>query len=202
MKYPNKTSTLATYDITTTPKSSLKCPKCKTHDLKVNMLEDGLMAVSCNQCGGIIIPMIYYRHWATCTDNQPEKPIEILNIELIEKSETRSAITCPKCGRLMTKHHISSAANNRLDWCKSCDEVWLDKGEWDLLKKLSLSKKLAHILTDAWQAMVRKEIRENNFKERFTKLVGKNDIDKANEIRTWLLRHKKRAELLHYIARL
>ncbi|MFT7559481.1 MAG: hypothetical protein ACI93R_001392 [Flavobacteriales bacterium] len=65
---------------------------------------------------------------------------------------------------------------------------------------MQLSKNIPSIFTDAWQRKVRKEISENKLKERYATIVGDVDIEKAEDIRSWLKTHKKRAELLFYIS--
>jgi Zn-finger nucleic acid-binding protein len=177
----------------------MKCPSCITSDLKATRLDDGLPAHGCNDCGGAIIPLLYYRDWAERTANDKAPPDTELDASLAIESESHSALACPKCSRLMSKFNISGCSKNRLDLCSSCDEAWLDGGEWELLKALQLSKDIPSIFTDSWQRKVRKEISESKLKERFAKIVGDTDIEKAEEVRSWLNTHKNRAELIFYI---
>jgi Zn-finger nucleic acid-binding protein len=142
---------------------------------------------------------LYYRDWAERTANDKVEDESKLDADLASVSESHAALACPKCARLMSKFNISGCSKNRLDLCTSCDEAWLDGGEWELLKALQLSKRLPSIFTDAWQRKVRKEISEGKLRERFTELIGESDMKKAEEIRTWLKSHDKKVEILFYI---
>ena len=48
----------------------MKCPRCKTPDLKPTMIEEYLPAMSCGQCEGSLVSLLYYRHWA-----ETQKPL-------------------------------------------------------------------------------------------------------------------------------
>ncbi len=178
----------------------MKCPSCKTSDLKATRIDEGLPAYGCDACGGVIIPLLYYRDWAERTANNKASTNLDLYASAALENESHSALMCPKCARLMSKFNISGCTENRLDLCVNCDEAWLDGGEWELLKALQLSKNIPAIFTDEWQRKVRKEISVKNRKKRFAKIVGDSEIEKAEEIRSWLKSHKNRIELLHYIS--
>lgn len=177
----------------------MKCPNCKTPELKATRIDGGLLAQGCGECGGTVVPLLYYRDWAERTANDVQIPDSDLDASVATENESHSALACPKCARLMTKFNISGCTKNRLDLCTNCDEAWLDNGEWELLKALQLSKNIPSIFTEAWQRKVRKEQGDIRLKERFEKIVGTPDIEKAEEIRSWLKTHEKRAELLFYI---
>lgn len=176
----------------------MKCPSCRTADLKAKKLEEGLPANGCEKCEGALISLLYYRDWAERSVNNKEDENYDVTIDGIDDSY--KTLCCPKCSRIMTKYTVSGCSGNRLDLCSSCDEAWLDGGEWELLKALHLSKNIPSILTDTWQKKVRTEISEKKRKERFTKIVGEADIEKATEIRSWINTHKNRTELLFYIS--
>ncbi len=54
----------------------------------------------------------------------------------------------------MSKYQISPGQSPCL--CGTCDEAWLDRGEWQLLKTLELSPRMPAIFTEAWQREVRR----------------------------------------------
>lgn len=178
----------------------MQCPSCKTESLKPTRLDNTLPAHGCGQCGGVVISLLYYRDWAQRAFPAPLVEEPDVQIEKAAEQESHGALACPKCARLMTKFVISGRAKNRLDLCGSCDEAWLDGGEWQLLQALNLAQEIPTIFTDAWQRRVRHDLQEIKLKERFQKLVGDVDIAKAEDIRTWLKSHPKRAELLFYIS--
>lgn len=178
----------------------MKCPSCKSTNLMATRLEEGLPAHGCPDCGGAFISLLYYREWAerTLNDSVGDKSSD-LEATVAEANDSEAVLTCPKCAKFMTKFDIAGCAHNRLDLCASCDEAWLDGGEWELLKALQLSQSLPSVFTDAWQRRVRKEISEQRLRDRYARIIDESDMKKADDIRSWIRAHEKRAELLFYI---
>lgn len=176
---------------------SLKCPKCKTSDLFPVKLEEGLPAMGCKSCEGVLISLLYYRDWAdrTAVEQLTQAPVPTL----VEDNDTKVAIGCPKCARIMTKYQISSETSNKLNVCASCDEAWIDNGEWILLKSLGLIKKIPSIFTDPWQNRIKREISEKSRFERLVEVVGQDDAARAKEIRDWLSNNKHKASIIRYV---
>ena len=172
----------------------MHCPHCKTEDLKATKLEDGLPAYGCSRCEGALVSLLYYRDWVERTGGK-EPPEESQGAA--PAVEARDSL---KCKRLMSKFNISGCSSNRVDLCGSCDEAWLDGGEWELLKALQLNNSLPSVFTDAWQRKVRKQRSDAKRQERFTRILGETDVSRAEEVRQWLVNHPKRQELLFYLA--
>lgn len=173
----------------------MQCPKCKSETLKPTKLEAGLSAMGCDNCHGAFVSLLYYRDWA-----EREEPVVATQALTAEKVEdTQAALTCPKCGKLMTKFRIAGCKSNRLDLCASCDEAWLDGGEWELLKSLELSRLMPMVFTDEWQRKLRQEILESEREERLAKLVGKEDLKQARKVRNWLKNHPHRSDIIFFI---
>lgn len=99
----------------------------------------------------------------------------------------------------MSKFQISGPHGYRLDLCGSCDEAWLDNGEWQLLKALEPSHKMSSLFTEARQCKVRQQATEEARRQRFIRLFCDEAIARADNIRSWLKDHPKRRELLFYI---
>lgn len=176
----------------------MQCPKCKDTNLKPTKIDEGLSAMGCNQCQGAFISLLYYRDWAERAGVASEAPsVELL--KGLESEDSSSALTCPKCSRLMQKFRISGCSSNRLDLCMSCDEAWLDGGEWELLKALELSKEMPIVFTEEWQRQVRQQVSEEARRERFSRLLGKDDLQKADEFRQWVKDHPQRHDIIFYV---
>ena len=173
----------------------MKCPKCKTEDLKPTKLEQGLSAMGCGQCHGALVSLLYYRDWVE--RHEPVMPAGKVAAE--QAADSEAAMTCPKCSRLMTKYRISGCNNHRLDLCASCDEAWLDGGEWELLKSLELSRLMPLVFTEEWQRKLRKELFAADREARLRKVVSEADVEQAKTMRRWLKDHPHRAEILFFI---
>lgn len=174
----------------------MQCPKCKSAHLKPTKLEEGLSAMGCGKCGGASVSLLYYRDWVERSGPEVEREGRLAAQDV---DDSQAALACPKCKKLMLKFRISGCTNNRLDLCTSCDEAWLDGGEWELLKSLELSNHMPQVFTEEWQRQVRKQNLERAREERLLKSVGESDFDKAKRVRSWLKDHPHKPEIMFFI---
>ncbi len=176
----------------------MKCPQCKGYELEPKELEPGLIVGACSKCNGTLVSLMNYRYWADQQGSHAlAEPLE--NDDVSEAEDNAKAQVCPKCAKLMTKFQIGAESSNRLDLCTGCDEAWLDKGEWKLLKQLDLADKLPSIFTDAWQRNIRLARQEKLHKRRYEKLLGTDDFTKLNEFKQWLELHPEREQIKQYL---
>lgn len=160
------------------------------------MIEEYLPAMACSNCAGSLVSLLYYRHWA-----ETQKPPEAAGATTteVETEDTTGALRCPKCARIMTKYKVSGSVANRLDVCASCDEAWLDKGEWELLEALQLSHKMPAIFTDTWQRRIRNELSEETRRAILTRTIGAQNAAKVEEFRKWLADNRHKTDILVYL---
>jgi Zn-finger nucleic acid-binding protein len=177
----------------------MKCPHCKTTDLQPTLIEEYLPAMGCGMCHGSLVSLLYYRHWAETRKAPPQEP-ESTSAE-VETTDTTAAISCPKCERIMAKYKITGRVSNRLDVCATCDEAWLDGGEWELLEALQLSLKMPAIFTDAWQRRIRRELSEDTRRAILVRLIGEESTVKIEYFKSWLGKSKHKSDILTYLHR-
>ena len=178
----------------------MNCPKCRTVSLSPVKLERGLSAMGCPSCGGAVVSLLSYRDWLELFAPQaPDGGHGLSGREPVDGQETHIALNCPKCKRLMVKYRIAVDMESRLDFCVNCDEVWLDAGEWELLKAMELERRMPMVLTEVWQRRVREQEREDNLDQRLMKFVSRADLVKARKVRQWLQDHPNKSEILLYI---
>jgi Zn-finger nucleic acid-binding protein len=174
----------------------MHCSSCKTARLEPRELEPGLIAAVCQQCDGALVSLMNYRFWldryGTTGDQESTRPLDV-------PDEQPGVRACPKCSRLMTKYQMGINSSHKIDLCAACDEAWLDKGEWQLLKHLDLHGKLPRIFTDAWQRNIRKARQEAFQQDRYEKLLGEDDFGHVNEFRQWLYRHPRKEDIKQFI---
>lgn len=172
------------------------CSNCKNIQLEPQELEPGLIVAGCPACQGTLVSLINYRFWS---DRHADKSTasEVDNTSDVKESE--SVHSCPKCSRLMLKYQIGPESNHKLDLCPSCDEAWLDKGEWQLLKRLDLHGKLPKIFTDAWQRNIRKQRQENSINDRYEKLLGTEVFEKSRAFKEWLYQQPQVDDIKQYL---
>jgi len=178
----------------------MKCPRCKSPELKPTMIEEDLPALGCASCQGSLVSLLYYRHWAETQMPLPESTAEDTTITL-ESSDTTTALMCPKCSRVMMKYKLTGTVSNRLDVCSLCDEAWLDRGEWELLEALQLNHVMPAIFTDAWQRRIRHEMVEGTRRLSLTRSIGEDSVAKVEAFAAWLKGNKHKSHILQYLYR-
>lgn len=175
----------------------MQCPTCKDQPLLPTKLEEQLPANGCRQCQGALLPLLTYRQWAETYSAKTSPPVCEISEET-DAADNGNAIVCPKCSGFMTKFRINNDTDNRVDLCGSCDEAWLDSGEWQLLKQLEMQHKLNNIFTEEWQRRVRQDQTREHFRSEYEQLFGE-DYNHLQEFRLWLEDHPKKASMLRYL---
>ncbi|MFL6549011.1 MAG: zf-TFIIB domain-containing protein [Povalibacter sp.] len=177
----------------------MKCPVCRTPDLQPTMIEEMLPSLGCAVCEGTLLSLLYYRHWAENHKpaTQSQSPSEVSVIP----EAAQNAVMCPKCSRVMTKYKLAGTVANRIDLCASCDEVWLDRGEWELLDQLQLSHQMPAIFTDAWQRKLRAAKTEETRRAILQKTVGNESATRVEAFREWLNEQSLKSTILTYLYR-
>ena len=128
----------------------MTCPNCQTETLNVSYLDDLFPSHTYTTCEGNWIRLADYLRWKEKNETPAEGSFESADIQDNEK-----ALICPETGRLMTKYLISKDSSHRIDLSRYAHAVWLDKGEWQLLKQENLTGNLNDIFSDPWQQDIR-----------------------------------------------
>ena len=175
----------------------MHCTNCKGKELDAFELECGLIAARCHTCEGSMLSLLHYRYWLRQLQSQtaPEQADKVTVIA----DDSGSAHLCPRCGRLMTKFRIDIDTDNRLDLCGHCEEVWLDKGEWSLLKSRGLHTKLTDLFTDSWQRKLRKQQEERNLEKHYAQLISEEDFARVREFKHWLDQQEHLTDIRRYL---
>lgn len=172
----------------------MKCTSCNNGNLIPGYLEEMFPCHTCSHCGGNWVMLGDYLRWKEKHGEGVGGYVEISG----EASDSKTALLCPVTGRLMLKYRISKDHEHRLDLSPSIGGVWLDKGEWALLKKEGLAGSLNAVFTDNWQ----RQLRESSAKSTFEALYGEQfgeDYTRIKEIRAWIDAHPKRGDVLAYL---
>lgn len=172
----------------------MDCPQCKGYQLEPKEIEPGLIAGACPKCDGALLSLMNYRFWA----DQQSMNEGVDDAEVVSEDNTKAQV-CPKCTRLMTKFKVGVKTENRIDLCSGCDEAWLDKGEWQLLKHLDVHDKLPKIFTDVWQRNIRLERQQQFQQARFEELLGVDGFERLDEFKKWLDKHPEKSSIKNYL---
>lgn len=172
----------------------MKCTSCKNGNLVPAYLEDMLPCHSCDNCGGNWVMLKDYLRWKEQHGEAVAVDAEIS----AELTDSKKAILCPVTGAVMLKYRISKDHDHRLDLSPSIAGVWLDQGEWLLLKKEGLAGSLNAIFTDSWQRQLRESSAKSTFEALYRQQFG-DDYGRIRELRAWIADHPKRADVLSYL---
>jgi Zn-finger nucleic acid-binding protein len=175
----------------------MNCTSCRFGVLEPTLLDGLFNARTCSKCDGHWILVEEFVEWKK---NNPDHPF-IQDTEWTEDQsvDTTKALLCPISGVIMRKIKISTKTDHKIDYSHMVGGIWLDKGEWELLKAHGLAGQLNTIVTKEWQNKLRHENTSHNFSEFYEQKFGKDNYDKVKEIREWLSSQPQKADLRAYI---
>jgi len=172
----------------------MKCTSCKQGELIPSFIDGQFRAHTCSNCSGNWLLIEDYVAWKE--RNSQFSFDETLECEI---DESKQALLCPVTGAIMRKLRLSTTTEHRIDYSASVGGVWLDKGEWDLLKKEGLAGSLNAVLTAHWQRNIRLNSTKDNFTEIYSDKFGKESYDKVKALREWLYQQPNKADLRAYL---
>ncbi|ALU42851.1 TFIIB-type zinc ribbon-containing protein [Pseudoalteromonas rubra] len=174
----------------------MKCTSCGEGQLRPGFIEGLFRAHSCDQCQGDWILIEDYVAWKERNpDYQFAEQIEFGN----EAEDSKRALFCPVSGTLMRKFRISASSAHRVDYSVATGGIWLDKGEWHLLKAEGLAGALNQLVTQQWQQQIREDTSQQNFADIYQDKFGDETYQRLRDIRTWLNNHPQKADLRAYL---
>lgn len=172
----------------------MRCTSCKQGELTPTFIEGQFRAHICSNCQGYWILIEDYVAWK---ERNPQFTFsDDLHCEL---DDTKQAILCPITGTIMRKLRLSTSTEHRVDYSASVGGVWLDKGEWELLKNEGLAGSLNAVLTAHWQRNIRINNTKENFSEIYQDKFGEDAYKKVKELREWLYQQSNKADLRAYL---
>ncbi len=172
----------------------MKCTGCEDGVLKPSFIDDLFRAHTCNTCQGNWILVEDYVRWK---ENNPQYPAaEDLTYEV---EDTETALLCPQTGSIMRKFRLTSQNSHRLDYSSRVGGIWLDKGEWELIKQDGLASSLNAVLTSQWQKNIRMNTAKDNFSALYEDKFGDDTYQKLKELRSWLDENPNKADLRAYL---
>ncbi len=172
----------------------MKCTRCQQGNLAPSFMDELFRAHTCTNCEGNWILIEDYIAWK---ERNPKVTFDAANDYQID--DAAQAILCPMTGLIMRKLKLSTATEHRLDYSASVGGVWLDKGEWELLKEKELAGSLNSILTAHWQRNIRLNNSADNFAQLYKDKFGEADYCKLKDFRTWLHEQPNKSDIRAYL---
>jgi Zn-finger nucleic acid-binding protein len=172
----------------------MKCTSCKAGELSRTFIDGLFEAKTCNNCEGNWILIEDYVQWKAKNPNHQFDVTEDFSV-----SETTTAMLCPVSGVIMRKLKIGENNTHRVDYSAPVGGVWLDSGEWELLKQEGLAGSLNRILTAVWQRNIQLKKTQNNLAEVYKNKFGETAYQQVKDFRQWLERQPNKTDLKAYI---
>ncbi|MGF1685094.1 hypothetical protein L4C36_00080 [Photobacterium japonica] len=172
----------------------MHCTSCRVGLLLPELIDNLFKAHSCIHCGGNWVLIEDYVAWK---DEHPE--ITVPEASQCEPIDTEKALLCPVSGKIMRKFRITAKHTHRLDYSAGVGGVWLDKGEWDLLKQDGLMTSLNAILTVQWQKNIRRDLAKESFTTFYQEKFGEEVYNHVKAMREWIDTQPCKADLRAYL---
>ena len=177
------------------------CCSCNEGTLMPTRIDDGPACYLCNACGGALLSLAPYLDWTKSKHAQTVPASEAATHFEGEAKDSKKALSCPKCSRLMLRFNVLADRAHGLDYCFSCEEVWLDPGEWVYLKQQGLHTSITSISTDPYQRRLREEAVRSAALQRFRDAVGDSAFEEVEKFAGWLKEQPAREAILRYLNR-
>ena len=99
----------------------------------------------------------------------------------------------------MRKFKIAASTDHRVDYSAQVGGIWLDKGEWELLKAEGVAGALNNVVTQQWQKKIREENTASHFAEIYAAKFGEATYKEVKALREWLNAQPNKADLRAYL---
>lgn len=138
-----------------------QCPKEGDVNLQGRDLAPGLPVHTCPSCSGNWIQPETYLAWQRQQiDPKGALQVSVLPLTLNTPFQTppldNRAALCPECRSYLVRGRVNlSQGSFFVERCPSCQGIWCDAGEWEVLQELNLHTHLDYLFSPDWQAQVR-----------------------------------------------
>lgn len=174
----------------------MQCPSCKKNVLVPAKFAEGLPSFTCPSCKGHLIEILSYRLWSERASSAERDSV---NLEATESTDSKHALICPQCQKVMTKFSVSGSASNKIDLCGSCGRFWIDRGEWALVKSLNLDTNLTKIFNEPWQKTIRRDQVSSAKSHRLRDMLSDEEYQRLVDLREWINQHPAKAAILDFL---
>jgi len=100
----------------------------------------------------------------------------------------------------MLRYKAGQGLAFHIDRSPSTGGVWLDKGEWEVLKQRGLQFDLNLVFTASYQRDLRSAEYAHSLEKAFQERIGPADFRRVAEFKDWMTQHAKRRDILCYLS--
>ena len=161
---------------------------CDAHTaLLPRSLTEGLQALACENCEGLLLSLDDHRRWVerSLPTGDPMPPATA--DEPANSVAATPVRKCPACAQLMERLLSGTSADFRLDRCGPCQWLWMDAGEWAALEADGATRRLLDILSDGGQRLLRETAVRDRREAELRARHGSDTIDELIRVRAWLV---------------
>ena len=174
----------------------MQCPSCKKSALVPTKFAEGLPSFTCPSCEGHLIEILSYRFWS---ERASATARDSVNLVASEPTDSKHALVCPQCQKVMTKFSLSGSATNKIDLCGNCGRFWIDRGEWALVRSLNLDTSLTQIFNEPWQKATRQAQVSLAKSHRLRETLSDEEYQRLVDLREWINGHPAKATILDFL---
>ncbi|MBP0000266.1 MAG: zf-TFIIB domain-containing protein [Cyanobacteria bacterium SID2] len=173
----------------------MQCPKHKTSTLVEHLLEPGLTAMQCPQTGGVWIDRDRYEAWRSQQAQAELDPVDLSQkleqIDFQPAPEDTKAALCPESGRILVRARVDTQPPFYVDRSPVNGGIWLDRGEWDILKQLGLHLQIDRLFSGDWQAQLREQQQIERSREATIEKLGADLAQQVFDLAEALKQHPR-----------
>lgn len=170
-------------------------------------LEPGLHAFRCPVSNGVWIPADSYWRWQESLEKLPHPKSPPPQVEHRDenddseeaKTRARRALLCPESGALLVRYRAGSGLNIHIEHSPITGSIWLDEGEWDILKQAGLHRELHVIFSSAYQHKISRQETKSRLEELFVERLGEADAHRVRKFAEFLAMHPRKREIVAYL---
>ena len=168
----------------------MNCPKCKHSPLLDSTLSGNLAVNSCQDCQGSWIRANDYENWhQQSVSGEAELFSQIHHLDYVPSPLDNKAALCPDCQRILSRAKVSLKTSFYIERCSSCNGIWCDGGEWEVLEKLGWHTHIEQLFTASWQARMREYQHAEQERQAIVDKVGYEIAAQVFELAAILEKH-------------
>lgn len=124
-----------------------RCPTCYVPMTRTE--EDGIRAHVCGSCFGTWISGVAMLRRARLDAERQKDGVDTTLpalgdlVDVVAESNNKKSQRCPECEKPMNKDRFQQMIPVMIDRCRRCDRLWLDTGEYNLVRRLYVEMMLS-----------------------------------------------------------
>lgn len=180
----------------------MKSPIYTEIDLVQTELEPGLTSWRCPESGGNWIPAPAYWQWHSSLSHELKgygnDSKENMSAPHTEALKQRPALLCPESNCILVRYKVGGLGIF-IERSPISGGIWLDAGEWNLLKENTIHAHLHEIFTTSYQKRILREEAHQHMMEKFYDDLGEDVADSLSELADWLKEHPKKRRIIGWL---